>query len=143
MNSGDNIGTDRGEPITDTGRCPVPTCGNHVYVPRSQYELLRQTGETFYCPAGHRQSFTAQPEVDARKKRLEQAERAAERSRREADEASRRCPWPTCEGRLLSSPRGLRQHMVKAHGAPWATVELSGEEIAQVLNGRDPAEVLR
>ena len=132
MNTGDYIGTDRGERIIDTGSCPTATCGNHVYVPVAQYERLRQTGDRFYCPAGHGQSFTARPVIDARVKRAKEAEAALEQERRfakaaqeRAERAARTCPWPTCEGRVLASPLGLAQHMVKAHGAPWLKPELS------------------
>lgn len=150
MNTGDRIGEDRGEYIIDTGRCPHSTCGNHVYVPESQYERLRETGDQFFCPAGHGQSFTARPVLDKQKQRAELAERraaeaiaAADRARVQAQLAARTCPWPTCDGRVLASPKGLRQHMVKAHGAPWATAELTADEVAQVLNGRDPSEVVK
>jgi hypothetical protein len=142
VNSGDIVGKDRGESLVDTGRCPTATCGLHVYVPEPQYQLLRETGSTFYCAAGHSQSFTPKPKIDERAKRLAAAERDAERLRRTADEAARRCPWPTCEGRLLASPKGLRQHMVKAHGAPWLSPEISADDVGQILNGRDPAEVI-
>lgn len=149
MNTGDVIGEDRGEDVIDTGRCPTATCGLHVYVPRSQYELLTETGLSFFCAAGHSQSFTARPVINERKKKLQEAERAAERARaaaeqaeRRADLAARTCPWPTCDGKVLASPRGLRQHMVKTHGAPWAMPELGIEEVGQVLNGRDPSSLV-
>lgn len=148
MNSGDYVGTDRGERLVDTGRCPSDTvCDHHVYVPESTNRWLQESHATFSCPAGHRQSF-AGPSPSERAKREALARAATEERLRkqyeaEADRAKRRCPWPTCDGRLLASERGLRQHMVRAHGAPWALVELSGEEVAQVLNGRDPADVVR
>lgn len=141
MKTGDMIGTDRGEQIIDTGLCPTATCGLHVYVPREQYEQLLETGTQFWCPAGHGQAFPARPKRDAEAKRLREAEAAAAKMQDRADRAARTCPWPTCDGRLLASPQGLRQHMVKSHGAPWASPELSVEEIGQVLNGRDPAEL--
>lgn len=150
MHSGEVIGKDRGEDVVDTGRCPTSTCGNHVYVLESQYERLRETGDQFFCPAGHGQSFTAKPKIDAQKKRLAELETQVERERKRAelkqrklDEAVRTCPWPMCDGRKLASERGLRQHMVKTHGAPWTSQELGVEEIAQVLNGRDPVELVK
>lgn len=143
MSTGDGIGYDRGEEVTSTGRCVVGTCANHVYVLASQYERLQETGETFYCPAGHGQAFTPRKKQRDQERRLKEAERAAERAREAAELAARTRPWPTCDGRVLASERGLRQHMVKAHGAPWATPEVTADEVGQVLNGRDPAEVVR
>lgn len=157
MNTGDVVGKDRGENLIDTGRCPVAICGNHVYVLESQYERLLETGESFYCAGGHGQSFTTRPKINERKRRIEELERQvnaereraareqaqAEEERKRASRARRTCPWPTCEGRVLRSERQLRQHLVDHHGAPWATPEISADEIGQVLNGRKPSEVVK
>lgn len=149
MSAGDVVGTDRGERLISCGRCPVATCGNHTYVLESQYDLLHQTGTSFYCPAGHSASWEAKPKRDAEKRARIEAERAAAEAR-DAQEAAlkamrkaeRTCTWPTC-GAVLRSPKQLRQHMVDQHGAPWATPDLANEEIAQVLNGRDQVDVVR
>jgi hypothetical protein len=143
MSTGDIVGQDRGERLVSTGRCPVGSCGNHTYVLEDQYDLLRDKGHTFYCPAGHQQSFTPRKKANEDEERRKRLEREARNARERAELAERTCPWPTCEGRVLASPKGLRQHMVKAHGAPWATAEVTRDEIVQVLNGRDPGEVVR
>lgn len=143
MATGDSIGYDRNEAVISTGRCVVGTCANHTYLLESQYDLLRETGETFYCPAGHGQAYTPRKKKREADERARRAEQAAEQARQRADLAARTCPWPTCDGRVLASQRGLRQHMVKAHGAPWATAEVTADEVGQVLNGRDPVEVVR
>jgi hypothetical protein len=146
---GEKIGMDRGEEIVDTGRCANAICDNHTYLPRGQYDKLRESGATFYCQAGHAGRYTPKKETDAKERRLREAERLATEAR-EAQEAAlkamrkaeRTCTWPTC-GAVLRSPKMLRQHMVDVHGAPWATPEVSAEEIGQVLNGRNQTEVVQ
>lgn len=150
MATGDDIGLDRGEWIVSAGPCPQATCGNHTYLTKAQYNRFHETGESFYCIAGHTGSWTAKKEIDAKEQRLKEAEQRA-REAGEAQEAAlkamrkaeRTCPWPTCEGKVLRSAKQLRQHLVDVHGAPWATPEVSAEEIGQVLNGRDQADVVR
>lgn len=131
--------------MVSTGVCPARGCSFDVVVHQTVADRYWKKGETFYCPAGHGQSFNPhRRETEARLRREAQAaEEAAAEARLAKDRASRTCPWPTCDGRLLASERGLRQHMVKAHGAPWSMPEVSADEIGQVLNGQDPAEVVR
>jgi hypothetical protein len=142
----DLVGYFYGDPVVATGPCPVATCGNTPFLTMAMADKLYRRGETFYCPAGHSQSWPGLP----KRNKVKEAERAAAKAKSDAEHAAamreiaeRTCPWPTCDGRVLASPRGLRQHMVKAHGAPWASPELDIDEVGQVLNGRDPEDVIR
>jgi hypothetical protein len=121
-------------------------CGIHYGVPDYWIEERREDGKGFNCPNGCCRAFPGK----AKRDKTREAEKAAAKAKADAEHAAamrdiaeRTCPWPTCDGRVLASPRGLRQHMVKAHGAPWASPELDIEEVGQVLNGRDPEEVVR
>lgn len=121
------------------------TCGVNWYMPRQLYNQRYEDGCTFFCPNGHRNVYPGRKKMDevaAAKRKAKQAEADAEHAAAMREIAERTCPWPTCDGRVLASPRGLRQHMVKAHGAPWASPELDIEDVGQVLNGRDPADVV-
>lgn len=122
-------------------------CGITFAIPTALYDenlKMGPKGPGWYCANGHSRIFrhTADDEA-AERKRVKALEGQAEQARLARDRAARTCPWPTCDGRLLASERGLRQHMVKAHGAPWAMPSVSTDEIGQVLNGRDPVDVVR
>lgn len=142
----EEVGQHYGDPVVAIGPCPEATCGNTPYLTLEMADKLYRTGATFYCPAGHSQSWPGKKkrdEVKAAQRKAEQAKADAEHAAAMREIAERTCPWPTCDGRVLASPRGLRQHMVKAHGAPWVSPLLEVEEVGQVLNGRDPADVVR
>lgn len=114
MSTGDSVGKDRGERVVSTGPCPHAACAQHVYVLESVYDKLRDSGASFYCPMGHAQSFDGKKkrdEIAEAQRRAKAAEERLEAERRKADVAARTCPWPTCDGRVLASERGLRQHM--------------------------------
>ncbi len=142
MSTGDTF-TKGGVEWVNTGQCPNGTCRNDTWVTREQYDRLRKSGQTFYCLAGHQQSYTPQKEINAKARRLREAEEQAAEARAAQEaalkamrKAERTCTWPTC-GAVLRSPKMLRQHMVDQHGAPWLTPEVANDVIAQVLNGRD------
>ena len=66
------------------------TCGFIFAVPNGYEQNLRRTGETFYCPKGHRLHFGGeteaerlQRELDAEKRRTERAQADAIRQRDE------------------------------------------------------------
>lgn len=132
--------------VMSCGRCGIPFA-----MPTALYDEnleLGPDGPGWHCPNGHARHFIEAKNARKRRqeeeqRRLLKAEREAKRAREAAVLAARTCPWPTCDGRVLASERGLRQHMVKAHGAPWSTPEVTADEVGQVLNGRDPAEVVR
>ena len=126
-------------------------------IPRKTvYDKVHASGETFYCYMGHGQSYPGENEEKRRKAQIqaledkavraqreaEVAQQSAERARKDKRKAERTCRWPTCE-HVARSPRALRQHMVDIHGAPWATAEVTAEEVGQVLVGRDQAEVVK
>jgi hypothetical protein len=71
-------------------------CGIPFAVPAQHYRQLQDSGDSFWCPNGHRQHFTEtteqrmQKQVDAQRRRAEMAERRAEIERDEAQHQGRR-----------------------------------------------------
>jgi hypothetical protein len=141
---------------TGTGVCIRPGCSAQVVLPDAVYAKVKRTGETFYCYMGHGQCYPGEDVEAQRHKEKEAMQRQLRNVQRDADaaenarvaavkakrKAERTCTWPTCEY-VARSPKGLRQHMVDQHGAPWATAEVTADEVAQVLNGRDQTEVVK
>jgi hypothetical protein len=86
--------------------CYKPGCYAKINLSPKDYEQLKRTGESFWCPAGHRQHFTGktedQKEIDRLKRRASSLEAEADeiwaeaceaqRQRETAVELIRRCP---------------------------------------------------
>lgn len=106
--------------------CCVKGCGE-IIVTHTDIEKRRQrTGETFYCPAGHGQSYIVGKTKE--QKRIEQLERSithyedilAERMQ-DLDEALI-CPWRGCPrrdaGYVYATADTRDAHMAREHGLP-------------------------
>lgn len=63
--------------------CASHGCAHRFWLPDAVEARLRRTGEKFFCPAGHRQYFTA--DAHPERKRIRQLEAELRRSNERAD----------------------------------------------------------
>jgi hypothetical protein len=112
-----------------TFACATKGCQSVIHLHHDVEEKLRETHETFYCPAGH---FNYFPGKTDEQRKLEQAESLRDRFRERWHEAleereewklqAKRCPFG-CGFRVLrkSKPESvelaLSLHLVEEHGA--------------------------
>lgn len=121
-------------------------CGGDICIHPEVYENLRRNHATFYCPAGHGQSFTGKTEDQ---KCIEQLERSLNSlegmltetiaQREELLGVMKECPIPGCAFRSrkqvprdhLAMGRGvervqrdLAEHLVAEHGAHARTLAI-------------------
>lgn len=103
------------------GVCARQGCHARICLSAEANERARRTHESFYCTSGHRNYFSDKTEhekkIDQLRKRLESVEYMRDYWHRKHDELARACPWTLC-GFVGSDPKGMRQHMRKAHGMP-------------------------
>lgn len=105
----------------NTYTCARPLCGLTITLAAAVEQNLRDSHETFYCPAGHSQSFAGKSKLE---KRAEEAERMRDRFRESWSEAldqvaelrveARTCPF--CSLRLRTKRR-MVEHLADEHGA--------------------------
>lgn len=62
--------------------CASQGCAHRFWLPEAVERRLRRTGEKFFCPAGHRQFFTA--DAHPERKRIQQLERELRRANERA-----------------------------------------------------------
>lgn len=111
-------------------QCCHEGCAHRICFEEGVYQRLRDTGEWWFCPAGHRQHFTDTKESRQRQ-RIEQLERLVRshedwlegawdryREERAAHTETRRRArtCPLC-GTVFRTPRRIPDHLVEAHGA--------------------------
>lgn len=108
--------------------CPTKGCGHIVCLTETLEERLRRTHETFYCPAGHRMSFTGQTDAERTIAKLRESLRTAWRTagdraleRNEARERLKLCPLRCGFQSRKRTPgtihRDILWHLVGEHGA--------------------------
>lgn len=103
--------------------CATARCGYSPFPVAASFDKrARDTGETFYCPAGHSLVYNngkSKAEIlAAENRRLKQRIANYEEFYDRASRESRQCPWPTCRVRVYSSRQGMFAHMVRIHNMP-------------------------
>lgn len=111
------------------GACEAVVC-----FPPARYRELKRTHETWYCPNGHPRAWLGKSDEEKRIEELERQVAALERSKGWLAEslqyARTVCRWPGC-WRKCATETSLRNHFIRAHGAPTraqiAVAELAAE----------------
>ena len=104
------------EPTT-TLMCPTSGCGHSPFpVTLAFKKRAHRTHERFYCPAGHRQYFPGESDIEQLKRKLKEAKLSvawfkdqADRDARQADREARACPWVQCyfQGKTVRAAHGM------------------------------------
>lgn len=109
-------------------------CGVTICLGTGQLHSLRATGETFFCPSGHRNYFPDGCEHQQElKEEIERLRTMVWRVSNMADEfyaETKQCPWPGCRDRYTYATRGtMYAHMRRVHDMP-ALAEVHVEQSA-------------